>query len=88
MRTTERLLQSHGGSGWAGGQDLRCVNQQLQGQKLASISPFQELLSGVLSLCCFQQIYKNNPIRFQQVSKVFPTKSQVPEHKFCKNDPH
>ena len=26
-RTTETLLQSHGGIGWEGGQDLRCVNQ-------------------------------------------------------------
>ena len=31
-----------GGTGWAGGQDLRCVNQPLWGQKLASISPFQD----------------------------------------------
>ena len=42
LRTTERLLQSHGGVGWAGGHDLRCVSQQPWGQKLASISPFQD----------------------------------------------
>ena len=42
MKPTERLFQSHGGIGWAGGQDLRCVNQQPWGQKLASISPFQD----------------------------------------------
>ena len=28
MKTTERLLQSCGGIGRAGGQDLRCVNLQ------------------------------------------------------------
>ena len=38
-RPTERLLQSSGGIVWAGGQDLRCVNQITWGQqKLASIS--------------------------------------------------
>ena len=42
-RPTERLLQSHGGIGWAGGYDLRCVNQQPRGQKkLVSICPFQD----------------------------------------------
>ena len=40
MRTTEILLQSCGGIGWAGGQDLRCVNQQTKPG--ASISPFQD----------------------------------------------
>ena len=29
MRTTERLLQSYGGIGWAKGHDLRCVNQKV-----------------------------------------------------------
>ena len=42
MRTTERLLQSHGGIGLAGGQDLRGVNQMPWGQKAASVSPFQD----------------------------------------------
>ena len=42
MRTTERLLQSCGGISWTGEHDLRCVNQQPWGQKLASISPFQD----------------------------------------------
>ena len=37
MRTTERLLQSCVGIGWAGGQDLRCVNQQPCWQKMTSI---------------------------------------------------
>ena len=37
-RTAERLLRSCGA---LGGQDLRCVNQQPWGQKLATISPFQ-----------------------------------------------
>ena len=32
-RTTERLLQSRWGFGWAAGQDLRCVNQQPWGRK-------------------------------------------------------
>ena len=42
IQNTERLLQSRGVIGWAGGQDLRCANQQSWGQKLASISPFQD----------------------------------------------
>ena len=40
MKTTKRLVQSRGGTGWAGGQDLRCVDQKPWGQELASISPF------------------------------------------------
>ena len=52
-----------GGFGWAGGQDLICVNQPPWGQKLASISPFldyYQFFSGLtifsknfyLSWCC------------------------------------
>ena len=61
------------------------------GQKLASISSFQDCnhsFSGLtnysknfyLSWCCskFQQISKPNPIHFEQVSNLFQTKSQVP----------
>ena len=63
MRTTERLLQSHGAIGWAGGQGLRLVNRPTWGKKLASISPFldyYQFFSGLanysknfyLSWCC------------------------------------
>ena len=42
MKTTEGLLQPCKGIGLAGGQDLRCSNQQSRGQKLVSINPFQD----------------------------------------------
>ena len=71
-----------------GRQGLTCVNQQLWGQKLPSIRPFQDYyqsFSGLTnysknfysSWCCsnFQQISKPNPNHFQQVSKQFQTKS-------------
>ena len=65
MRPTERLLQSHGGIGWAGGQDLRCVNEIPWGQKKwASISPFQD--------------YPINPIHFQQVFKTILNQIKSP----------
>ena len=87
QRTTERLIQSCGGIGWAGGQDQRCVNQQLWRQKMVSISPFQdyyESFSGLpnysknfyLCWCCsnFQPISKQNPIHFQtSFLKLFQT---------------
>ena len=46
MRTTERLLQSHGGFGWVGGQDLRCVNQHPWGSEAG----IYQSLSGLLSV--------------------------------------
>ena len=47
-RTTQGLLQSHGGIGCAGGQDLRYVNQAPWVLKLASISPFQDYYQSFL----------------------------------------
>ena len=38
MRPTERLLQSRGGAGWAGGQSLRRLRENM----LSYISPFQD----------------------------------------------
>ena len=84
-RTTEKLLQSRGDIGWAGGYDLRCVNQIPLGGEETGIYQFFSGLPNYskdfyLSWCCsnFQHISKENPISFQQVSKVFQTKSQVP----------
>ena len=51
MRPTERLLQSRGGAGWAGGQSLRRLRETIAGENmLSSISPFQN--------------YPNNPRTF------------------------
>ena len=71
-KTTERLLQSSWGIGWAGGQDVRCVSQTPWGQKLGSIGPFQDnyqSFSGLtknfyLSWCYlnFQQFFSNKSI--------------------------
>ena len=81
VRPTERLLQSSWCIGWAGGQDLRCEKQlPLRQKKLASISPFQDysLFQELLFKLVLQQISNKyptkNPIDFQQVSKLFPTK--------------
>ena len=60
-KPTERQLQSCGGIGWAGGQDLRCVNQIPWVKKLASISLFQDYL-----------IIPRTP-NFQRKSSPFPT---------------
>ena len=48
MRTTEKLLQSRGGIGWVGGQDLRCVNQQT-GAEAGTYQSFSGLLSILFS---------------------------------------
>ena len=40
MRPTEMLHKSHGVIGWAGGQDLRCVNQIPWGQKKQSFQDY------------------------------------------------
>ena len=74
MGTTEGLLQSCGDIDWTGGQDLRCVNQQPWGQKMASISPFrttqlfQELLLELVLL--------KYPTNLQTKSNPFSTSLQ------------
>ena len=77
----QKLLKDYfnhvGDIGWAGGQDVRCVSQQPWGQKLASISPFQDYSWSSSGLPNYSKNFYS-----KLVSLKFPNKIQSISNKF------
>ena len=96
VRPTERLLHSAWYNGWTDGQNLRWeLPWDRRSWHLSvlfrTVQLFQEVLFELLLLLTNSpppptpkksNTFPKSPIHFQQVSKLFPTKSQFPQRKF------